>query len=86
MAEFNYPLFNCEWVWEGAAVTVENGVITAVRACDPAECGTGFLLPGLINAHVHLWEPAHVQAMLRSGIAAASDIRRTRRLWGQEDA
>lgn len=74
MTELKYPLFDGERVWEGAAVTVENGVVTAVRACDPAECGKGLLLPGLIDAHVHLREPAHVEAMLRSGIAVACDV------------
>lgn len=74
MPELKYPLFDGERVREGAAVRVENGIITAVRECDPAECGAGLLLPALIDSHVHMKEPAHVAAMLRSGIAAVCDV------------
>lgn len=39
MIELKYPLFDGEKLWEGAAVTIEDGVITSVAPCDPAECG-----------------------------------------------
>lgn len=74
MIELKYPLFDGERIFEGAAVTVENGIITAVRECDPAECGDGFLLPGLIDAHVHIKQASHVEAMLRSGITTVCDV------------
>lgn len=74
MPELRYPLFDGERVREGAAVSVENGVITAVRECAPETCDAGFLLPALIDAHVHMREPAHVAAMLRSGIGTVCDV------------
>lgn len=74
MTELCYPLFDGERVWEGAAVAVENGVITSVRECDPAACGHGFLLPGLIDAHVHMETPAHVEELLRGGVTTACDV------------
>lgn len=37
MPELRYPLFDGERVHEGATVRVENGIITAVRECDPLE-------------------------------------------------
>ena len=74
MTELKYPLFDGERIWEGAVVTVESGVITAVRECDPAECSPGLLLPGLIDAHVHMVESAQISALLRSGIAAVCDV------------
>ncbi len=74
MPELRYPLFDGERVHEGAAVRVENGIITAVRECDPAACGVGFLLPALIDAHVHMKTPDHVTAMLHSGIATVCDV------------
>ncbi len=74
MAELCYPLFDGERVWEGAAVSVEDGVITALRECDPAVCGPGFLLPGLIDAHVHMGAAGQVEAMLRSGVTTVCDV------------
>lgn len=80
MIELKYPLFDGEKVWEGAAVTVENGLITSVTACDPAECGQGFLMPGLIDAHTHMGTQDQIQAMLRSGITATCDVSASRQL------
>lgn len=74
MTELKYPLFDGERLWEGACVRVENGVIASVTACAPTECGEGLLLPGLIDAHTHIETPAHVEALLRSGISAACDV------------
>lgn len=74
MIKLNYPLFDGEKVWDGAAVTVEDGIITSVQECDPAECGEGFLMPGLIDAHTHMGNMHHVEAMLRSGITATCDV------------
>lgn len=74
MTELKYPLFDGQKVWEGAAVTVENGIITALRECPPEECGEGFLMPGLIDAHAHMGSMAHVEAMLRNGITATCDV------------
>lgn len=74
MSELKYPLFDGERIWAGATVSVENGVITAVRECAPAECGAGLLMPALIDAHVHMKESAQIPALLRSGIAAVCDV------------
>ena len=74
MLELKYSLFDGERVWDGAAVTVEDGRITSVSACAPEECGAGFLMPGLIDAHTHLDTMTQVQCMLRSGISAACDV------------
>lgn len=80
MFELRYPLFDGERLWDGAAVTVENGVITAVEPCAPAECGEGFLMPGLIDAHVHMETASHVDAMLRSGVTTVCDVSASRDL------
>ena len=80
MTKLKYPLFDGEKVWEGAAVTVENGLITSVSACDPAECGEGFLLPGLIDAHTHIWTDVQVDALLRSGVTTACDVAASKEL------
>lgn len=74
MDKLRYPMFDGERLWEGAAVTVENGVITAVQPCDPSTCTQGFLLPALIDAHAHMATAAHVAAMLRSGVATVCDV------------
>lgn len=80
MFKLKYPLFDGEKVWEGAAVTIENGIITSVQECDPAECGEGLLLPGLIDAHTHMGTPAHVEAMLKNGVTATCDVSASRDL------
>lgn len=74
MLELKYPLFDGERVWEGACVSVEDGVITSVTACDPAQCGEGLLMPGLIDAHTHMGTASQVQAMLQHGITATCDV------------
>lgn len=74
MPELKYPLFDGERVWEGACVRVEDGVIVSVVPCDPAACGEGFLLPGLIDAHTHMGTASQVQAMLQHGITATCDV------------
>lgn len=80
MVELKYPLFDSEKVWEGAAVTIENGIVTSVRECDPAQCGDGFLMPGLIDAHTHMGTTAHVGAMLKNGITSTCDVSASREL------
>lgn len=80
MTKLKYPLFDGEKVWAGAAVTVENGLIVSVTACDPAECGEGFLMPGLIDAHTHMGSDAHVDALLRYGITTTCDVSASKEL------
>lgn len=76
----NYPMFDGEKVWEGASVTAKNGVITSVQKCDPSECGEGFLVPGFLDAHVHMGTAAHIDAMLHSGITAVCDVSASKEL------
>ena len=74
MLELKYPLFDGDKVWESACIQVEDGVIVSVAPCDPAACGDGFLLPGLIDAHTHMGTTAQIQAMLQFGITATCDV------------
>ncbi len=80
MLELKYPMFDGERVWEGACIRVEDGVITSVTPYDPAECGEGFLMPGLIDAHTHMGTASQVQAMLQHGITATCDVSASREL------
>lgn len=80
MLNLKYKLFDGEKLWDGAAVTVEHGIITSVQKCSPEECGNGILMPGLIDAHVHMEIDAHVAAMLHSGITAVCDVSASERL------
>ena len=67
-------MFDGERVWEGAAVTIEEGKITSVKACAPEECGDGFLMPGLTDAHTHMESMAQADCLLRSGVTATFDV------------
>lgn len=80
MIELKYPLFDGKTFWDGASVSIENGVITAVEKCNPAKCSEGFLMPGLIDAHTHMGTTAQVDAMLRSGITATCDVSASKEL------
>ena len=74
MIELKYPLFDGERVWDGAAVTIEDGLIASVKPCAPEACGVGFLTPGLIDAHTHMENMAQAESMLRSGVTATCDV------------
>lgn len=74
MTELKYPLFDGKKFWEGAAVTIENGKIISVTACDPSGCGEGLLMPGLIDAHTHMGTREQIAALLDAGILATCDV------------
>lgn len=85
MLELRYPLYDGKKIWAGAAVTVENGIITAVSECDPSSCRQGFLMPCLIDAHVHMGTMSHVEAMLRNGVTAVCDVSASEALISSSD-
>ena len=74
MFVLKYPLFDGERVWNGAAVTVEDGFVTSVTACAPEDCSDGFLMPGLIDAHTHMETMTQAESMLQNGISATCDV------------
>ena len=74
MFELKYPLFDGERIWNGAAVTIEDGFVTSVTACAPEECDRGFLMPGLIDAHTHMETITQAERMLQNGITATCDV------------
>lgn len=74
MLELKYPLFDGKKIWEGASVTIEDGLIASVTACAPEDCGEGFLMPGLIDVHTHMGTIAQAETMLQNGITATCDV------------
>ncbi len=74
MVELKYPLFDGERVWDGACVTVEDGMITSVKPCEREACGDGFLMPGLIDAHTHMETMDQARSMTSAGITATFDV------------
>ena len=74
MFEYKYPVFDGKHMWDGACVRVDDGKIVSVMPCVPEECGEGFLMPGLIDAHTHMETMAQVESMLKNGISATCDV------------
>ncbi len=80
MLELRYPLFDGKKLWKGAAVTIDNGLITSVKECEPALCDQGLLMPGLIDAHVHMENRKQVEDMIHNGITTVCDVSASREL------
>ena len=74
MQELKYAMFDGVRVWDGACVTIDGDKIVSVAECSPEECGDGFLMPGLIDAHTHMGSMAEADRMVRAGIAATCDV------------
>ena len=72
--ELKYPLFDGERLWQAASVTVDHGVITSVKECDPSQCADGFLMPGLIDAHTHMETLQQAEDMIQNGIVSTFDV------------
>ena len=68
------PVFDGEKMWEMATVTVENGVITEISpGGENGEEGL-FLMPGLIDGHVHISEKPQMDMLLKRGVTTACDV------------
>ena len=81
----NVRLFDGEIVQEGMDVLFENGKVAKLQAHDPQRQadqivkGKGkTLLPGLINAHVHIWFPAHLAEAAKAGVLTVMDMHASR--------
>lgn len=81
----NVRLFDGENVREGMDVLFENGKVANIEAHDPQRQaeqvidGKGkTLLPGLINAHVHIWFPAHLAEAAKAGVLTVMDMHASR--------
>lgn len=69
----NYPLFDGKRIIKNAAVTVENGIITAVTEAESAN-DNYLLMPGLIDAHTHMSDEQQITKMLKNGVVATCDV------------
>jgi imidazolonepropionase-like amidohydrolase len=77
----NARVFDGERVITSASVVFEDGRITEVRdaaatlPCSTVVDGTGkTLLPGLIDAHAHVWEESQLASSLRFGVTTVLDM------------
>ena len=69
----NYPLFDGEKVIESASVVVENSTIMTINKNVSIDSDY-LLMPGLIDAHIHLGTQEQIRTMLQSGVSAACDV------------
>jgi imidazolonepropionase-like amidohydrolase len=68
-------IFDGTKVWEDRKVVLKDGVITKIT---PSEEGRGkseyFLMPGLIDGHLHLAKPEDMETLLKNGVTTACDV------------
>ena len=68
-------VFDGEKVWENADITVENGVITefVAESTNPktTDC---FIMPGLIDGHVHISDESQLKMFTDCGITTVCDV------------
>lgn len=81
----NVRLFDGVKVQEGMDVLFEAGKVASIQAhdrqrqADEVIDGQGkTLLPGLINAHVHIWFPAHLAEAAKAGVLTVMDMHASR--------
>lgn len=73
--KLSYPIFDGQRTWDGATVTVEDGLITSVVPCSKEDCSSGyFLMPGLIDCHTHIKNRRQLEALARSGVTSTCDV------------
>lgn len=81
----NVRLFDGESVQENMDVLIKDGKIDNItvhmagRTADQVIEGSGkTLLPGLINAHVHIWFPIHLAEAAKAGVLTVMDMHASR--------
>jgi len=76
----NVRLFEGDAFGDPGALAFDDGVITAIHhwsddeAADVIDGGGGFLLPGFIDCHVHLYGPETLTALATHGVTTALDM------------
>ena len=72
----NVRVFDGERVCEPNAVSIDGAFIGAgeTAADEIIDCGGAVLLPGLIDAHVHLLHAGHLEQLCQAGVTTALDM------------
>lgn len=71
----NVRVFDGKQFGESTSLEIENGVISQnVSGAEQIDCEGGFLLPGFIDAHIHLNTVEEMYALARHGITTGLDM------------
>lgn len=68
------PVFDGEKVYESATVTVEKGIITGFEVTDSEKTTDCFLMPGLIDGHVHISKAEQIKMFTDCGVTTVCDV------------
>ena len=68
------PVFDGDKVHESVTVTVENGIIAAIEPSQSQSDSEYFLMPGLIDGHVHISQLSQTDMLTACGITTACDV------------
>lgn len=67
-------VFDGEKVYENATVTVENGIITSFNPHSSKNAQNCFLMPGLIDGHVHISNRKQIKMFTDCGVTTVCDV------------
>lgn len=68
-------VFDGKELWEDSTVVLKDGVITEETSLKKSQNNSDyFLMPGLIDAHVHLTKPYQMELLVENGVTTACDV------------
>lgn len=81
----NCAVFDGEKIYENATVTVENGVIVSLQEASGTPESDLFLMPGMIDGHVHISHDSQLEMFVECGVTTVCDVSVSREIREKSD-